>query len=122
MGLSTKELAYCCDCSIQAIGQYERGERRPSYIIGKKLIDALGLSFEQVYGIGKAEYTGNVSIMNKQPLPARTALTDNAVRAMIMRIINEAMEKHDRYVTINFFDGGPFVTVYPLTDDDETDD
>lgn len=48
-------------------------------------------------------------------------INDAAVRAMILRIIDEAMEKHDRYVTINFFDGGPFVTVYPLSDD-ETDD
>ena len=46
-------------------------------------------------------------------------VTDPAVQILILRIINEAMEKGDRYVTINFFDGGPFVTVYPLTNDEE---
>lgn len=44
---------------------------------------------------------------------------DNAaVLNAIMRIINEAMAQHDRYVTINFFENGPFVTIYPL--DEET--
>ena len=46
-------------------------------------------------------------------------VTDPAVRILILRIINEAMEKGDRYVTINFFDGEPFVSVYPLMHDEE---
>lgn len=46
---------------------------------------------------------------------------EQSVRELILHIVNEAMEKQDRYVTINFFEQGPCVTIYPL-DDDENDD
>lgn len=41
------------------------------------------------------------------------------VRSLILKIIDDAMEKQDRYVTINFFEQGPCVTIYPLSADDD---
>lgn len=43
------------------------------------------------------------------------------VKDLIFKLVNDAMEKGDRYVTINFTGAGPFVTIYPLggEDDDE---
>ena len=43
---------------------------------------------------------------------------EESVRNLILQIVNEAMEKQDRYVTINFFEQGPCVTIYPLGDDE----
>lgn len=37
-----------------------------------------------------------------------------AVRELILKLVNDAMEKQDRYVTINFLENGPCVTIYPL--------
>lgn len=42
-----------------------------------------------------------------------------AVRELILKLVNDAMEKQDRYVTINFFEQGPCVTIYPLGADDD---
>lgn len=42
-----------------------------------------------------------------------------AVRELILKLVNDAMEKHDRYVTINIFEQGPCVTIYPLGADDD---
>lgn len=36
------------------------------------------------------------------------------VKELILQMVNDAMEHKDRYVTINFSGGGPFVTIYPL--------
>lgn len=44
---------------------------------------------------------------------------DVTVRSLILKIIDDAMEKQDRYVTINFFEQGPCVTIYPLGDDED---
>lgn len=41
-----------------------------------------------------------------------------AVREMILKLVNDAMEKQDRYVTINFYEAGPMITIYPLADDE----
>lgn len=46
---------------------------------------------------------------------------EESVRDLILQIVNEAMEKQDRYVTINFFEQGPCVTIYPLGDDENND-
>lgn len=46
---------------------------------------------------------------------------EESVRDLILFIVNEAMEKQDRYVTINFLDEGPCVTIYPLGDDENDD-
>lgn len=46
---------------------------------------------------------------------------EESVRNLILFIVNEAMEKQDRYVTINFFEQGPCVTIYPLGDDENDD-
>lgn len=43
---------------------------------------------------------------------------EESVRELILHIVNEAMEKQDRYVTINFFEQGPCVTIYPLGEDE----
>jgi len=43
----------------------------------------------------------------------------NLQRDLLLKIIDDAMEKRDRYVTINFFEAGPMVTVYPLDDEGE---
>lgn len=45
-----------------------------------------------------------------------------AVRELILKLVNDAMEKRDRYVTINFFEQGPCVTIYPLGDDENDED
>lgn len=81
-------------------------DRRPEHFPSKYVT-----LIAEALGVSKDTLTGEKS----------NCIADAAVRAMIMRIIDEAMEKHDRYVTIKFFDGGPFVTVYPVTDDDETE-
>jgi len=44
---------------------------------------------------------------------------EQSVQDLILYIVNEAMEKQDRYVTINFFEQGPCVTIYPLGADDD---
>lgn len=43
---------------------------------------------------------------------------EQSVRDLILHIVNEAMEKQDRYVSIIFGDKGPCVTIYPLGDDE----
>lgn len=43
----------------------------------------------------------------------------NLQRDLLLKIIDDAMEKRDRYVTINFFEAGPMVTVYPLDEEQE---
>ena len=43
---------------------------------------------------------------------------EESVRNLILQIVNDAMEKQDRYVTINFFEQGPCVTIYPLGDEE----
>lgn len=43
---------------------------------------------------------------------------EESVRKLILHIVNEAMEKQDRYVTITFHETGPMVTIYPLGDDE----
>ena len=47
------------------------------------------------------------------------SIVDVSVREVIYKIIDDAMAKRDRYVTINFFEAGPMVTVYPLDDEGE---
>lgn len=44
---------------------------------------------------------------------------EQSVRDLILFIVNEAMEKQDRYVTINFFVQGPTVTIFPLGDEND---
>lgn len=41
------------------------------------------------------------------------------VKNLIMALVNDAMEKQDRYVTINFMPQGPFVSIYPFGGDDD---
>ena len=41
-----------------------------------------------------------------------------SVRDLILQIVNEAMEKQDRYVSIIFGEQGPCVTIYPLSEDE----
>jgi len=43
----------------------------------------------------------------------------NFQRDLLLKIIDDAVAKHDRYVTINFFEAGPMVTVYPLDEEQE---
>jgi len=47
---------------------------------------------------------------------------DVTVRSLILKIIDDAMEKQDRYVTINFYEAGPMMTIYPLADDENDED
>lgn len=42
----------------------------------------------------------------------------NEIGFDIYRIINEAMEKKDRYVTIYCSETGTSISIYPLTEDD----
>lgn len=46
---------------------------------------------------------------------------EESVRNLILQIVNDAMEKQDRYVTINFLDEGPCVTIYLLGDGENND-
>ena len=46
---------------------------------------------------------------------------EQSVRDLILQIVNEAMEKQDRYVSIIFGENGPCVTIYPLGDDENND-
>ena len=41
-------------------------------------------------------------------------------KRMIHNLIEEAMEKKDRYVTLYFGETGVSVSVYPLTEDEES--
>ena len=43
---------------------------------------------------------------------------EQSVRDLILHIVNEAMEKQGRYVSIIFSENGPCVTIYPLGDDE----
>lgn len=43
---------------------------------------------------------------------------EQSVRDLILYIVNEAMEKRDRYVSIIFGEQGPCVTIYPLGDEE----
>lgn len=43
---------------------------------------------------------------------------EQSVRDLILQIVNEAMEKQDRYVSIIFGENGPCVTIYPLGEDE----
>lgn len=47
------------------------------------------------------------------------SIVDVSVREVIYKIIDDAMEQKDRYVTINFFEHGPSVTIYPFCDTDD---
>lgn len=47
------------------------------------------------------------------------SINDAAVRSLILRIVDDAMRAKDRHVTINFFEAGPVVTIYPIIDEEE---
>ena len=53
---------------------------------------------------------------------SKYSIHDKDVREMILKIIDDAMKKRDRYVSINFFQDGPYMTVFPLGSDGEEDD
>lgn len=46
-------------------------------------------------------------------------IEDETAQKVLFDIINDAMEKHGRSVSINFYKFGLSVTIYPMCDDEE---
>ena len=45
--------------------------------------------------------------------------SNDEIKEILFKLVDDAMEKRDRHVSVNFYEFGPCITIYPLDSEEE---
>lgn len=45
--------------------------------------------------------------------------SNEEIKEILYKFVDDAMEKRDRYVSVNFYEFGPSISIYPLESEEE---